>query len=278
MNSAPWKRLAAASIAVIVVVGLSIDQAQAADKDCMTSASEGQDARDQGRLVEARAQFQRCAQIECPAPIPTYCGDWLREVERKIPSLVIRVVDGNDGDLTDASVLLDERPLPLDGRAVEVDPGKHRLRVSRPGSKPSETEVMAAQGEKDRRVLVRLAVDRPRETPRALPAIKVAEAWAPSALGRVPTASWVAWGIGAAGLLSFTAFGLKARLDYDNYASECGSHCSVSARDSVASTVTVADISLVIGLVGAGVGTVLWLLQPKANADARWTARMSEAR
>lgn len=272
MKSPPSKRLATAGIAMLVASALSMGEARAADKDCMMSASDGQDARDQGRLVEARTHFQRCAQTECPAPIPTYCADWLKEVERKLPSLVIRVVDGNDGDLTDASVFLDDRPLPLDGRSIEVDPGKHRLRVTRSGSKASETELIAAQGEKDRRVLVRLAGEKPLETQAVLPKARVAEPAAPSMFAHIPKASWIAWGIGAAGLLSFSAFGLKARLDYDSYSSTCGNHCSLSDRDSVSTTVTVADVSLVVGLVGAGVGTLLWLMQPKSNAGAWWTA------
>lgn len=278
MKSPRRKRRARASIAVIAASLVTIGNARAADKDCMTSASEGQDARDQGHLVEARAHFQRCAQAECPAPIPTYCTDWLKEVERKIPSLVVRVVDGNDGDLTDATVFLDERAVPLDGRSVELDPGKHRLRVSRSGSKSSESELIAAQGEKDRRVLVRLASDAPLVTPAVPPSAKLADPSPPSSSSRVPTASWIAWGIGAVGLLSFSAFGLKARLDYDSYASTCDNHCSISDRDSVSRTVTAADVSLVVGLVGAGVGTLLWLVQPKPNADTRWPARSSSLR
>jgi hypothetical protein len=212
--------------------------------------------------MEARGYFQKCAQSECPAPIPTYCGDWLSDVGRKIPTLVIRVVDADGRDVIDATVLLDDRPTNLDGRAVEVDPGKHRIRIVRPGSKPFETEIIAAQGEKDRIILGKLVAEEPPRPPLPIPS-------PPSEPARrgVPTASWIAWGIGAAGLASFAIFGIKARLDYDSYESSCGRRCTESARDSVATTVTTADVSLVVGLVGAAVGTVVFLMQPKAAAD-----------
>ncbi len=274
MRSCPWLRLSTIGIAVIAFGLASINVAHAADKDCMAAASDGQVVRDQGHLLEARAHFQKCAQSECPAPIPTYCGDWLSDVGKKIPTLVIRVVDDSGRDIADASVLLDDRTLDLDGRAVEVDPGKYRIRITRPASKPFETEIIAAQGEKDRVIVGKLVAEQ--VPPRSRPPIP-SPASERSARTVIPTSSWTAWGIGAAGLLSFSVFAMKARLDYDGYAASCGQRCSISERDSVATTVTLADISLVVGLVGAGVGTVLFLLHPKVDADARSTAMTSGA-
>jgi hypothetical protein len=267
MRASSWIRSTTA-IAVIAVNLGSMSEARAAENDCIAAASSGQDVRDQGQLLEARAYFQRCAKSECPAPIPTYCGDWLSDVIKKIPTLVIRVVDDDDQDVTDASVVLDERAIDVDGRAVEVDPGRHRLRITRPGMKPVETEFVAAQGEKDRVIRGKLAVARP-PPPATPPSMPLPE---PSKDRHVPTASWIAWGIGAAGLLSFSAFGIKARLDYDGYRSSCDQRCTISDRDSVARTVTLADVSLVVGLVGAGVGTALFLMQPRVAAARPSTA------
>lgn len=275
MRSCPWLRLSTVGIAVVAFGLASIKETHAADNDCMAAASDGQVVRDQGHLLEARAHFQRCAQSECPAPIPTYCGDWLSDVGKKIPTLVIRVVDDNGRDIADATVLLDDRTIDLDGRAVEVDPGKHRIRIMRAANKPFETEIIAAQGEKDRVIVGKLVADE--GPPRPRPPISPPAPERP-ARAVVPTSSWTAWGIGAAGLLSFSIFAVKARLDYDSYAASCGQRCSASERDSVATTVTIADVSLVVGLVGAGVGTVLFLLHPKVDAVAPSTAMTSGAR
>jgi hypothetical protein len=274
MRSSPWLRRSTVGIAVIAFGLVSIKETHAADRDCMDAASSGQEVRDQGRLMEARAHFQKCAQSECPAPIPTYCGDWLSDVGRKIPTLVIRVVDADGRDVIDATVLLDDGPTNLDGRAVEVDPGKHRIRIVRSGSKPFDMEIIAAQGEKDRIVLGKLVAEEPPRT--ALPITSPPPE--PSARRAVPTASWIAWGVGAAGLASFAIFGIKARLDYDSYESSCGQRCTESARDSVATTVTTADVSLVVGLVGVAVGTVVFLTQPKVTPNTPSTVATRGAR
>jgi hypothetical protein len=250
------------SHAVVLSLVLVAIDAHAEDKACMTAAAKGQELRDQGHLIEARAQFQTCVQSDCPAPIPTYCGDWLADVARKMPSLVIRAVDENSHDVTDAAALLDDQPVSLNGRAVEVDPGKHRVRISCPGKKTFEAEILAAQGEKDRVVVGKVTSD-------------VADSVPMHARGRVPIASWIGWGIGAVGLISFTSFGIKARVDYDNFQSSCGNHCAMSDRDTVATSVTIADVSLVVGLLAAGVGTAFYFLQPTVAAPA---ARTSGAR
>lgn len=243
-----------ALISVLLLIALD---ARADEKaECMTAAAKGQELRDHGHLVEARTHFQACAQSTCPAPIPTYCGDWLADLGRKMPTVVIRAVDENGHDVNDAVALLDGQPVFLDGRAVEVDPGKHRVEIKRSGKKTFETEILAAQGEKDRVVVGKLASEAPPGR-------------------RVPLPSWIGWGIGAAGLLSFTAFGIKARVDYDGFESSCGNRCAVSDRDSVATSVTIADVSLVIGLVAAGIGTAFYFLQPNATASS---ARASGAR
>ena len=267
MRSSPWLRLSTSGIAAAAIGLASTAVAHADDKECMSAASDGQEIRDQGRLMEARGYFQRCAQSACPAPIPTYCAEWLSDDARKIPTLVIRVVDQDERDITDAQVIVDERTLDLDGRAVEVDPGRHRIRVARARMKSFDTEIVAAQGEKDRIIVAKLVAEAPAPSPPVKPAPQH-----PWTLGPVPKASWMAWGVGAAGLLSFSVFGLKARLDYDSYRSTCDRNCTMSDRDSVARTITVADVSLVVGLVGAGVGTVLFLMQPEPAPRPRASA------
>lgn len=268
MTSSRWIRLSTAAAVMIASGARSIGTARAADKDCIAAASLGQEVRDQGRLLEARAQFQACAQSECPAPIPTYCAEWLSDVARKLPTFVVRVVDDEERDLTDATLAVDGRPVDLDGRSIEIDPGRHRIRIASPGKRPYETEIVAAQSEKDRVILGRLLRDAPLSRP----------APAPAPRRRPEAPSWIAWGIGAAGLLSFTFFGIRARVDYDDYKSWCGQRCAFSARESVANTIMAADISLVVGLVGAAAGTALYLLQPSSPPAGRPAAALSGLR
>lgn len=242
------------AVILFAVSALSTRTAHAADKACMEAASKGQEVRDHGHFVEAKALFQRCAASTCPAPIPTYCATWLAELTPKVPSVVVRVVDESDRDVHDATATIDGVPIVLDGRSLEIDPGRHRLRIEKAGSKPFETELLTAEAEKDRVVVGKLAREAPEPS---------------RARSRVPLASWIGWGIGAAGLLSFGAFALKARSDFDDFQSTCGSHCANADRDSVSTSVTIADVSLVIGLVAAGVGTYFFLARPRAEVTSR---------
>ncbi len=252
-----------AAIALVVALSCATTFARADDKECMAAASKGQELRDEGKLTEAKPLFQRCAESSCPAPIPGYCSEWLADVNKKMPSVVFRAVDESGRDITDATAQIDDgRSAAVDGRPVEIDPGKHTLRITRGGSKPFEEAIVVAQGEKDRIVVAKLVAAAP---------VLVSAPTKDEAAGtksRVPTASWIAWGIGGAALLTFAGFGLKARSDFDDYQARCGSRCTTDERNDVATSVTIADVSLVVGLVAAGVGTVLYLVQPKTAAEA----------
>jgi len=62
-----------------------------AKKACVAASTEGQTARDDGKLMDARKSFLSCARDECPAVVRKSCAQWLTDVEDRIPSAVIRV-------------------------------------------------------------------------------------------------------------------------------------------------------------------------------------------
>lgn len=258
----------AAAVVALVLATSFAGVAHADDKACMAAAAKGQELRDEGKLVEAKPHFQQCADAACPAPIPGYCAEWLADLNKKMPSIVLRATDENGRDVADATADIDgKRSVAVDGRPVEVDPGKHTIKVARPGGKPFEDVIIVAQGEKDRVVVAKLTTVAP------APAIAQPTKEGPSTKGGVPTASVVAWGIGAVGLLSFAGFGLKARVDYDDFETRCGNRCAESERDTVATSVLVADISLVVAIVAAGVGTYFYLTRPTEVPPPREAAR-----
>jgi hypothetical protein len=174
-----------------------------------------------------------------------------RADERAAPTIVFRATDDAGHDVTDASVEIDgKRTVAADGRAVDVDAGKHTIKVTRSGKKPFEDVIVVAQGEKDRVVVAKLGAQAP-------------------AKSRTPVASVVAWSISGVALLTFAGFGLKARVDYDDYEARCGNRCAESERDTVATSVTFADISLVVAVVAAGVGTYFFLTRPPPKDAAQ---------
>jgi hypothetical protein len=236
---------------------LASPPASAADKQkCMDAAPRGQDLRDQGKLVEAIREFTVCADSGCPDPVPTYCAAWLDEVKKRIPSVLVRVTDPSGRDVLDAAVTIDDRPVAVDGRAIDLDPGPHRARASRPGWREAVETVVLLEGERDHRVTLRLETERVER--RTAIGTSAAEPARP-----IPLASWITWGIGAAGLVGFTAFGIKANVDYGDYRSSCGNLCARSATTDVERTMVIADVSLAVGVVGALVGTVFYFTSPR---------------
>jgi hypothetical protein len=256
--------------AVVLAGSFASREARADDKaSCMASAAKGQELRDEGKLTEAKPFFQQCAEASCPAPIPGYCAEWLADLNKKMPTVVFRVTDENGKDVADANVEIDgKRTVGVDGRAIDVDPGKHTIKVARTGSKPFEDVIIVAQGEKDRVVIAKLA------SAALAPAVAAStkKTEEPATGGGVPTASVVAWAVGGVALLSFGGFALKAKSDYDDYESRCGNRCAESERDTVATSVLIADVSLVVAIVAAGVGTYFYLTRPAPSAPPKEAA------
>jgi hypothetical protein len=191
----------------------------------------------------------------------------LKEVNRRVPSLVFRVTDAAGHDVTDATTTIDGVVVgtELSGRPIEVNPGPHRVRFDR-GEAHVEETIVAAESEKGRVITLKLGaaaappppVARSESTPRSV-----------GATARpVPLASFIAWGVGGAALIGFGVFGLKARSDFDDYKATCGSRCTDAERDSVKSSVLLADVFLVTSIVAATVGTVVYLTRPKAGGAA----------
>lgn len=263
-----------ARLALLVVASsLAIaSSARADDKACMSAAAKGQELRDEGKLLEAKPFFQQCADSACPAPIPGYCTEWLADLSKKMPSIVFRATDEGGHDVADASVEIDgKRTVAIDGRPVDVDPGKHTLKITRAGKRPYEDVVVVAQSEKDRVYVAKLVAAGAGSAGAPVVADSKGKDDAPKS--GVPVASWISWGIGGAALLSFIGFGAKARFDYDDYESRCGSRCADSERDTVQTSVTIADVSLVVAIVAAGVGTFFYLTRPTPSSAPKAATR-----
>lgn len=86
--------------------------------------------------------------------------------------------------------------------------------------------------------------------------------------GSVPTSSLVAFAVGAAGLATFGVFGGMA-LAKDSKLQDCSPTCLQSEADKESTYAAVADVGLAVGLVGAAIGTWLWLSDDGEDASAQ---------
>src|SRR5580692_7308798 len=119
---------ASASILALFPALLTVSSAWADEKQvCSDAYQQAQKLREAHKLVTAREQMKVCARAECPGFIAKDCADWLKDVELRIPSVVLTGKNAAGADVTDMKVSIDGAPLvsKLDGLAVDVDPGAH---------------------------------------------------------------------------------------------------------------------------------------------------------
>jgi hypothetical protein len=91
------------------------------------------------------------------------------------------------------------------------------------------------------------------------------------------TWAYVAGGVGVGGLATFAVFGLLARSTYNDLQSQCGGPCApdkdkTGEIGSGKTQQAVANVGLVLGVIGAGAGVTLFLLSRPKNGQAPTTA------
>jgi hypothetical protein len=258
-------RLTLGVIAIAVTTTAASPANAAGKQECIDAVGKAQSLKDEGKLLDARQQLLICSANTCPGPVRADCVLWLSDVEKVMPTVVPRAVDIKGVELADTALRIDGAvaTLRLDARPIPVDPGSHVLRFEHPGYRPAEQTVVMKKGEKER--VVTMMLERTAEAPPVGPAPPPATT---TSERPVPVVSWIGWGVGAVGLIGFGVLGLKANLDYSSFKDSCGSNCTTADRDSLQSTMTIADISLIVGLVGAGVGTIFYLMRPTTSSSS----------
>jgi len=238
--------------------------------ECITDNENGQRLQKDGKLREAKEQLLICTASSCPKLVRDDCADRLRAVDAAQPSLVLEVKDGAGAPLTAVTVTIDGAPLAdhLDGTALVVDPGEHKLAFQSPGMVPLEKTIVVQAGEKNHHEAIALSAVPP-VVPPAPPAPPPAPPPPPAA---PPVPAYVALGVGGAGLVVGVLFtGLWASAKHDGDAA-CSQGCpgpTASMWESKQSTDTaLLAVGYGVAAIGAGVGTWLLLAQPKPPPPA----------
>ena len=144
-------------LAIVAFASSPLAAADPISKDqCVDAHSRGQDARDAGKLSLARKLFLTCAQTACPALIQGDCARFADDLGRQQSSLTFVARDAQGTDLPDTAVYVDDSLLVTrldDGKAHEVDPGRHTVRFTN-GGKDQVVTLVVGTGEKGRAVVV----------------------------------------------------------------------------------------------------------------------------
>lgn len=148
-----------------------------------------------GELAEAAALLRDVVEDpDLPRRPRRHARRLLREIEPRLGRLTVRV----QGDEVGLTVTLDGRPIGLDrlGSPIEVDPGAHRVALTRGGVVLGSRQVRVAEGESAEVALVATAVRRTEGEEREL-VVAEEPAVAPAAGGSVLEEWWFWTMVGA---------------------------------------------------------------------------------
>ncbi len=250
---------------------------------CADASEEAQVARDQGRFLDARAGFLSCVRKECPDLIRRDCEKWVSEMNDRTPSVVFIARDARGGDLPETRVFVDGKLVSerLDGRAVHLDPGEHKLRWEKSGVTLSEQTVILSEGERGRVIRAELPStpkapalrDRASDTPNPSPETK-ATAVATSKRARVPVMTYVLGGVGIGALGASAVFALLGKQERDNLRDTCAPDCALQDIDEVRAKLRVADWSLGLGVAAIGAAAVWFALSSPEPSKSSLALRL----
>jgi len=256
-------RLKIIFFSVLATLASTSASSNAADekKVCAIAAEQAQRLKNDHKYRDARDQLLICTRSVCPSFVKSDCEPWLAEVEKATPTVVVGAKDQDGADVMDVRVLVDGVVVAekLDGSAISIDPGTHRLRFERSTGTvdPVEQSITVTDGEKLRKVgvafVARVAVPKPGEVP---PDTK-----GPPRFNRpAPIGAYVASGVALVGLGVGGYFYLSAKSDIDDLKGTCAPHCDGSRVDPVNTKIIVSDIALGLGVVAAATAVTFFIL------------------
>jgi hypothetical protein len=254
---------------LVVAVGLLAvgGTAQAREKaECAAAYEEAQVLRQERKLQEAQSRLIICADPACPGAVVRDCLDWLGDVEKSMPSIVVAAQDEDGIDLLNVRITLDGTPMEGDwtGKALPLNPGAHTVRVELDGYHPAEQSVVAREGEKSRVVSVVLRSLVPKAKPPVAStggggvSLEVdSEPEEPKRLDwRVYTLGALAVVSGAGGVV----LGMSGRSDVDTLKTKCSPECQESEVNLARTKLITANVAFGVAGVATIGAVVMWVM------------------
>jgi hypothetical protein len=231
---------------------------------CVAHYTDAQELRMSGRLLESRAEMRSCAAEACPAIVQRDCVSWLDAIETQLPSITVRVT--LDGRRTDGRVSIDGelRPELTLGKAIELNPGKHRVRCELPGLSPFEEEFITSEGERYRMLEVALSS--------AGASVRVPGAGPIEQHRPVPLLSYMLGGVAIAAAINGGIWGASSLSLRQELADTCAPACPGRRVDALRLRALITDLSWgvsALSLIGA---SAVFVLRPElpVEVDVSW--------
>jgi hypothetical protein len=259
------------------------------------------------KLLDARERLRVCARPSCKPWMVKECTKSLSEVDARIPSVVLVAKDTAGREVVDVTVTTEDNTeiaRRLDGRAVEIGPGERVFTFVAADGRRATVRAIVKEGEKAQRVTAKLEASKPvvvapvpvpapAPAPSTPPAVAHPPAPAPVQPAAVEPASrrppeterggsglrttgYVVAGVGVAGLLAGTIFGVSAMVQKSDAAC-VDNACDAGSLASARSSATVSTIGFVVGGALLAGGIALVVLAPSRSPSSSSAARLELA-
>jgi hypothetical protein len=155
LSTALFGPLAFASAVVVAQPKPDAEPAQDEKVTCENAYEQAQRDQNAGKLLEAKVGFSRCSTATCPAVVSGQCAAALPDLEHSIPTVVFDARDPNGQQIPATHVFVDDKPLAdhIDGLAVPLDPGSHKVRFEAAGFDPASLDIVVLQGQRSQAVV-----------------------------------------------------------------------------------------------------------------------------
>jgi hypothetical protein len=265
----------------LVAAGSMARAATPTEKECVAAAKDAEQLRSAGDLFAARGRLEACAAAECSRQVREQCARDLTAVDAVMPAVVVEAKDPASNNVTEVRARIDGATVGgrLDGAAIPVNPGEHRLVLEGPGFRRTETTFVAHEGQKRLRVVVYLDV----EPGLALGPSAASAATGASARDEGPPLlatrrQKVALALGVAGVGGIAVgsiWSIMSKMTYDHaVSSECGGDVNRCSAQGIADGQTahrqaaVATVAFVAAGALIGAGAAVYFTGPRHTSVA----------
>ncbi|MDI1428850.1 hypothetical protein [Polyangium sorediatum] len=233
-------------------------------KECVASYEQTQSLRKEGKLAQAREAALVCSDNTCPRVVRGDCAEWLAEIEKSLPTVVLVARDDKGDETADVRVFEGDKLVRdrLDGKAMPMDPGEHVLRFERDGAEPVTRKVIVHEGDK----LVRIEASFKKEPKAPEPSPEDEKG------SGVPIAPIVIGGVGLLGLGAAGVIGLLALSAKSDLEASCAPRCTDAAVDPVRTKLLAADITAGASLALLGAAAVVYFVSKPKPTDEQKSA------
>jgi hypothetical protein len=202
----------------------------------------------------------------------------LGEVQPRIAFVTLQI----KGATADTTITIDGREIPRDqwDKAVPVRAGVVAITAASPGKAPVNEDVTVAGGSSTHVMDLAKVWEPAPSAPPTPPPTKEVTVDDKTILGMEQrTWAYVAGGVGVAGLATFGVFGAMSRSKYNDLESSCpGGICPADRQSDIDAgkrDQTIANIGLIVGVVGLGTGTALYFLDDKSGSGRETATKPS---